>query len=45
MFAIKRKFCVFSSNLEDNEDFIPVAEENYIKNIETIRQLYEKEGR
>jgi len=44
--GIERKFCVFSSNLKDIstlEDYISIFDESYIKNIQTIRQLYEKE--
>ena len=44
--GIERKFRVFSSNFKDIstlEDYISIFDESYIKNIKTIRQLYEKE--
>ena len=47
IFVIKQRFCIYPSNIKDvidieKEDF-SIVEENYLKNIQTIRQLYGKE--
>ena len=39
--AIRKDFCIFSSDIGDVADFATTAR-HYLKNIETIRQLYEE---
>ena len=44
IFVIKRDFYVFPSNIENIfVENTPIVEKDYIKNIQTIRQLYRKE--
>ena len=38
--VIKDRFRLFPSDIKDIIDYFPFIEENYVKNIETIRQLY-----
>lgn len=43
MLAIKREFHLFPIHSIAKKDYIFTAEENYLKNIKIIRQLYGKE--
>ena len=43
MLAIKRDFHLFPIHSIAKKDYIFTAEENYLKNIKIIRQLYGKE--